>query len=212
VKPTSPTVISAATVLGDQFPVKPRALRTEAVAFLVVGQAAFLAMMGACLAARPSLLALKRGLRFYGNDADTVVPFALGIAAGVARTALGLARIRATENGGRRFRRGAVSIVALTLLIPLTPYSVDPIVDYLHIGVSSALFAAAFFFGIWIAWRLLRHRVAVAASTAQFLAGLLALSAQVGWSDLMIPAQLGFEVACGALLVLGAAKVATQAG
>jgi len=187
-----------------------RALRSEAVAFVIVGQVAFMAMMGACVAARPSWLAVKRGLSFYGTHVDTVVPFALGIAAGAALTAIGLARIRSTEIGGRRFRRGAAVIVALTVLVPLTPYSVDPIVDYLHIGVSSALFAAAFAFGNWIAWWLLRHRVAVAFSTAQFLAGLLALSAQVGLSDLMIPAQLGFEAAFGALLVLGAAKVTSQ--
>jgi hypothetical protein len=184
-----------------------RPVRSETATFVVVGQAAFLAMMASCIAVRPSWLALKRGLSFYGNDPDTVVLFALGIATSVVLTAVGVALLRPDSVPARRFRRGAAAIAALTALVPLTPYEVDPIVDYLHIGITSVLFTAALLFGLWIACALLRDRLALAAAGALLGGGLLVFTAQVGLDDLMIPAQLVFATAFGTLVALGAARL-----
>jgi len=186
-------------------------IRGQAPALVVLGQAAFLAMMASCLAVRPSADAVQHGLSFYGNHAETLVPYTLGFAVCVPVTALGLARVRGRDRATRRFRLGTGSILALMALVPLTPYSVDLVVDYLHIGVSAVLFTGALLFGAWLALVLLRRWAAYAAVAVQAAAGVLALSAQIGIDDWMIPAQLVFELAFTCLIVLGAAHLAARA-
>jgi hypothetical protein len=177
---------------------------------VTLGQLSFLAMMGACLAIHPSAVAIQRGLSFYGNQAETVVPFALGFAVCVAFTGLGVVCLGGGDALRRRFRLGTGTILALMALVPLTPYSVDLVLDYLHIGVTTALFSAALGFALWLAFALLRRRLAFAAVGAQAGGGLLALTAQVGWDDLMIPAQLVSQIAFSAVFVMAAARLAAQ--
>ncbi len=94
--------------------------------------------------------------------------------------------------------------------MPLTPYGVDLVLDYLHIGVTAALFTTALVFAVWLAFGLLRRRLAAGAVAVQVAAGLLALSAQVGLNDLMIPAQVVFDVAFALVLVLAAGRLAAS--
>jgi hypothetical protein len=183
----------------------------ETPALLATGQAAFLAMMASCLAIRPSPLAVQRGLSFYGNQAETIVPYVAGFAACVALTALGVARLRGGDAFLRRFRLGTTTIVGLMALVPLTPYSVDLVVDYLHIGITTVLFSSALLFGAWLGCVVLRRPLALAAVATETAAGVLVLTAQVGLHDLMIPSQLVFDVAFAVLVVMAAAHLAAQA-
>jgi hypothetical protein len=170
------------------------------------GQACFLVMMGSCLAIKPSELAVKRGLSFYGNHLETIVPYAIGFALCIGLTAAAVARFSAGSSDGRRLRAALAAVLGLMALVPLTPYSVDLVLDYLHITISALLFALAFALGAWLGLRLLPKRVARAAFAVQAVAGSFALSAQLGWHDYMIPSQLVFQLALTVLVVLGIAR------
>ncbi len=185
--------------------------RHRTAALVAAGQACFLAMMAACFAIEPSWLALKRGLSFYGNQLQTVVPYSLGFALSVGLSAGGIALLAPIDVSAKRLRIGLAALLGLMALIPLTPYSVDLVFDYVHIGISAALFGAGLLFGLWLALRVLRRRIAYGAVSAQFAAGLLALTAQLGWHDYMIPSELAFQLALGVLVVLGTATRSTLA-
>jgi hypothetical protein len=179
-----------------------------AIAPIVLGQVAFVVLMALCIAMRPSREALERGLSFYGNDLDTGIPFGLAIVTSGVLTCVALRRLRPRAGCDTCFQRGTAAIVALTLLIPFTPYRVSLILDYVHVALTSVVFTAALGFGIWIAWRLLGYRAALLTSTTQVAAAVLALTAQLRLDALMIPAEIVFEVAFGLLVAFATARVA----
>lgn len=178
-------------------------LRSRTAALVAGGQACFVAMMAACLAIEPSQVAIKRGLSFYGNDLRTVVPFALGFFLCIALTGAGLARLAVRDAFRRHLRASLVVLLVLMALVPLTPYSVDLLFDYLHTVISALLFACGFLLGAWLALRVLRGRLACGSFSVQAGAGIVALAAQLGWLDYMIPSQLVFQLALSLLVVLG---------
>jgi hypothetical protein len=177
--------------------------RFPAATLVAGGQACFVAMMAACLAIEPSWLAVKRGLSFYGNDLHTIVPFALGFVLCIGLTTVGLVRFGARDAFRRHLRAVLAVMLALMALIPLTPYSVDLFFDYAHTAIASLLFGTGFVVGAWLALRVLRGRLACGSFSVQTCAGVVALAAQLGWLDYMIPSQLVFQIALALLIVLG---------
>jgi len=170
------------------------------VRWVVAGQALFLVMMGVCWAIEPSQTAVRRGLSFYGNEPRTVVPYTAGFVLAIGLAAIGLRRHR---EGGRRLRWAVGAVVALMIPIPLTPYRVDAIVDYLHIGTSAMLFASALAVGGWIALCRLRGYRDRALFGLQALAALAILTGQTGLHDYMIPSEVAFQLVMVVLVVLG---------
>lgn len=181
-------------------------VREQTAALVAGGQACFLGMMAWCLTIQPSALAIKRGLSFYGNEPETLVPYSLGFALCIGLTALALARLRSGDAFTRRLRTRLAALVSLMAFVPLTPYSVDLAFDYLHIGVSALLFIVGFVLGAWLALRVLDGLLAWAPFSVQLAAGVLALTAQLGWHDYMIPSQLAFQVALAVLVVAAIVK------
>ena len=174
---------------------------TAPALLLLCGQLCFLAMMVCCLAIEPSALALKRGLSYYGTHVETVVPYALGFALCVGLTALGIARIGNGSTSLRRLRLALGAIAALLAAIPLTPYSVDLVFDWLHIGFTAALFAFALIVGWWVAVRLREDSFVRGLVAAETAGGVLVLVAQVGLLDFMIPVEVCFQLAFALLVV-----------
>lgn len=168
-------------------------------------------MLGCC-ALQPSWFAVKRGLSYYGNSVTTGVPYVAGFGLLIILTALGLARV---ESGGivaQRFRRGVAGVLALTAAVPCSPYAVDVIFDWLHIGVVAILFISGLALGGWIALRF-RDRTTKVVYLIESAAGVSLLAAQVGLNDYMIPSELLFQSATFGLVLQGLRRLAnTPAG
>jgi hypothetical protein len=163
---------------------------------IALGQVCFLLMMGVCIAIEPSRVAIKEGLSFYGNQARTIVPFVLGFVLCVGLTLLALKRFWSIATpSARTLRRALLLLVAVMALVPLTPDSVDRIFDYTHMGVSAVLFCFALALGGWLALVVVRCFTACCTWFVQWSAGCLALCAQLGLHDYMIPSQLAFQLA-----------------
>ena len=183
----------------------------QAVAYAVVGQSAFLMLMLACCAIRPSWFAVRRGLSYYGNSVTTGVPYAAGFFLLILLTALAIARIDRSTVVAQRFRGSVTAVLALMALVPLTPYALDVIFDWLHIGVASVLFLAGLMLGGWIAFRL-SDRVTCVLYVIESAAAISIVAAQVGLNDYMIPSELLFESAVFALVVQGIRQLARSHG
>lgn len=175
--------------------------REKAVRLVILGQGCFVLTMFGCVAIEPSWLAFKRGLSYYGNEPSTVGPYLLGFVVCILLTAMGLRRLRSRIRPTQRFRAAAGLVLALMVPIPLTPYSVDPVLDWLHLGAVTVLFSAGLIVGCWLAFRVLGDRSSCGLFAIQVLAGLSIVAAQAGLSDYMIPSELAFQVAFAALIV-----------
>ncbi len=176
--------------------------RGDAVRYALVGQCTFLASMLACCALRPSWFAVKRGLSYYGNSITTGVPYAVGFGCLIGLTAIGLSRVEAGGARARRFREGVAGLLALTAAVPCSPYAVDVIFDWLHIGVVSVLFVSGLVLGGWIALQI-HDRLTRAIYLIEAAAGISILAAQVGLNDYMIPSELLFQSAAFGLVLQG---------
>jgi hypothetical protein len=173
----------------------------SAARFVVCGQVCFVAMMGCCLAIHPSRVAVKRGLSYYGTHLDTIVPYSVGFILCAAFTALAVSRMQRDALHVRRLRAFLIVILTLLVAILFTPYSVDLIFDWLHIGLSAFLFGVTIVAGIWLALRVVGGLVGHGLLGAQVAGGGLSLAAQLGALDYMIPSQFLFQTAFSILLV-----------
>ena len=152
-------------------------------------------------AIHPSRVAVKRGLSYYGTHLDTIVPYSVGFILCAAFTALAMSRMQRDTLHVRRLR--AFLIVFLTLLVAIlfTPYSVDLVFDWLHIGLSAFLFGVTIIAGTWLALCVVGGLVGHGLLGAQVAGGGLSLAAQLGALDYMIPSQFLFQTAFSILLV-----------
>ena len=165
----------------------------------LVGESCFLVLMLSCCAIQPSWFAVKRGLSFYGNSAATIVPYSVGFGASIALTALALSRLQPRSVAARRFRYAVGGILVLTAAVPLTPYAVDVVFDWLHTAVVGVLFCAGLALGGWIVARQ-RDRATVAFYLVELAAAVSIATALVGLNPYMIPSELVFQGAAFALV------------
>ena len=172
-----------------------------AVRFVITGQAFFVATMLACCAIEPSWPALRCGLSYYGNSLPTVVPYVGGFALCIALSAAGLRRLRPRAVVSRKVRLSAATVLALMVPIPLTPFRLDPIFDWLHLGAASILFAAGLVIGGWLALNCLDDARSRLLFALQCVAAMTMLSAEIGLDSYMIPGELAFQLLFAALLV-----------
>lgn len=180
--------------------------RRDAVTYVVSGECCFLAMMACCFAIEPSWVAVRQGLSYYGNFLTTGVPYGVGFASSIALTGLGVARIRSRGATVQRFRTAVLAVLALMAWVPLTPYRLDLILDWLHTGVVALLFGSGLLFGGWLVLRL-DDRLARFFYVIEVGAGVAILTAQLGIHDYMIPSELVFQLAAFGLIVHGARRL-----
>ncbi len=182
----------------------------RAVTLIVSGEFWFLTMMLSCLAIQPSSLAVRRGLSYYGTSLATIIPYVLGFGVSIAMMALGFARISPISAPGRRLRHFVAVVLALMLAIPLTPYSIDLMFDWLHVGAAAALFASGLVLGGWITLHL-HDRLARTLFLFQSAAAISILAAQVGLNKYMIPSELWFQLTVFGLVLHGTRRLANPA-
>ncbi len=173
----------------------------RAVRFVITGQALFVVTMLACCALEPSWPALRIGLSYYGNELPTVVPFVGGFALCIALSAAGLRRLRPHAVVSQKVRLAAASVLALMVPIPLTPFKLDPVFDWLHVGAATVLFGAGLAVGGWLAFKCLADARSQLLFALQCLAALTMLAAEIGVDRYMIPGELAFQLLFVVLLV-----------
>ncbi len=174
----------------------------RALKYVVSGECAFVLLMLACCAIQPSWAAVKRGMSYYGNSVATGVPFGAGFAILISLSALGLAGLDCGSAPARRFRDAVAGLLALMAIVPLTPYAVDIVFDWLHMGIVTTLFLAGLALGAWLALGL-RDRLTVALFLIEAAAGISIFAAELGVQDYMIPSELVFQAAAFALVLRG---------
>jgi hypothetical protein len=173
----------------------------RAVRFVVTGQALFAVTMLACCALEPSWPALRIGLSYYGDDLPTVVPCVGGFALCIALSGAGLRHLRPHAVVSQKVRLAAASVLGLMVPIPLTPFKLDPVFDWLHVGAASVLFTAGLAVGGWLSFKCLADARSHLLFSLQCVAALTMLAAEIGLDRYMIPGELAFQLLFAVLLV-----------
>ena len=167
----------------------------SAASWVIGGQSGFVAMMAVAIALDPSRLALRQGLSYYGTELRTIVPYSIGFAVAVGFTALGVSRAQSGTPTARQLRVGVKGILCLLALVPLSPYSVNIVFDWVHMGDSAMLYIAALVASTWMVLRLARQALTRLMLGVQATAGIAILLAEIGLHDYMIPSELAFQAA-----------------
>jgi hypothetical protein len=165
----------------------------------------FAAMVACCWLIKPSHKALKVGVSYYGTQLETAGALVLGCAGCVALTAVALTAVRSRAPWFRRLRLGVGVVLVLMMAIPLTPYSIDIVVDWVHIGIAATLFAVAFALGSWIAFRVRCTPFTLLLLLGQSTAAFWAAAAEAGVVGWMLPSQMVFELTFAGLVAVALA-------
>lgn len=189
----------------------------------MLGQALLFGGLLTCLVLRPEGLATNDGLSYYGTFLDTIVPYGVALL-GCAICCHRAARMLGDdthegdngERGGsaaagpstsgdvdgiRTVRRGLETFAVLLVGLFLTPYTVAPWVEDLHMSLGAALFAGQLLLSFWVAARLRFAPWAVLLTLAELVAGIACAVYLSPPQGLLTQSQLVFQLAFGVLLV-----------
>jgi hypothetical protein len=160
-----------------------------AVPVLLVG-------VGTCVLRRPEGLAANDGLSWYGVHPDTVVPYLFAVL-GCAACCAGAARELGPLRDGpttRPLRTGLGVAAGLLVAIALTPYEVGRVVEVLHEGFGTGLYACELVLTAWLV-RVDGRPLLVVAAALQLAAGLVAAWSLPRAGGFLIQAQVAYQLA-----------------
>ena len=182
-----------------------------AARWIMVGQGLFVLMAAACIALDPTRAAVVGGLSYYGTQLRTAVLFGGGFLLAIGASMIGLGRLQASSPRVRRFRHAAGLIVVLMLPIPLTPYSINVVFDWVHTGAAILLFSLALAVGGWFASTIIRSPAGRLLFAAQIGAAGAIFAAEAGLQEYMLPSELVFQLVITALTVLAMRSLGSDA-
>lgn len=172
------------------------------------GQGILYAGLLVCIILEPQGLGANDGISYYGIHLRTVVPYLLGL--------LGAAYF-CWQAGSRmeqpQLRPVQISLLFFSLLIAgivVTPYSVDRWFDYMHTALGSALFSLQLVLSGWLIWQLKYSWWSVLLGLTELAGGILSAIYLKPTHGFLLQAQILFQLAFGALLVLGLSRLAVQ--
>jgi hypothetical protein len=153
----------------------------------------FTVTAGACAVARHDSQVMTDGLSWFAAHQPTVVPFVSSMSV-VAFLLLAVARQLDAESPAGPLLRTTVSLIAILLLgVLATPYDVDTFFNWTHMILGGTLFALQFALSGWLWWRS-REPVIAGLAILQFVVGLLALGSLIGVVDVLLYAQIVFQL------------------
>jgi hypothetical protein len=171
-----------------------RAART-----ILLGQSIFYASLGICVLLKPSGLGVNAGISYYGIFRETFVPYAIGLLGAAYFTVRAVNEIPAEE----QILRFALRVYPLLVVgIVITPYAVGRWINDLHVACGSILFSLQLLLSLqlirqqrYIWWSMLL-------TAAQLAGGIASAMYLAPARGLLLQAQVVFQIAFGALLIL----------
>ena len=179
-------------------------MSSAALRNLVYAQLSFFSFLVAALLLTDRGFTHNHGLSYYGEHANTIVPYGLGLlCCGVF-----IWRAAAAVTG---WLSPALRVLAVLLFLDLaTPDTINSFFYWAHVGVSAALFLHELAIAVGLFLNAPRAQV-VALLTAQVAAGLVAMFSQFHVIGYLSAGIVLYQLAFGALLVLaGRDRLATE--
>jgi hypothetical protein len=173
----------------------------KVVGNLILGQAVLYVGLLMCVALKPDGLGANDGISYYGIFRQTVVPYAIAILGPGYFIWTALRTAAPFAPAPVYLRRMANCLAALSVLVVLTPYSANPVFDWVHTLAGAFLFVLQLLLGLrllgwsggdgWTSGLLL----------LQFLSGLFCAVYVLPKHGFLLQGEVVFQIAFGALLV-----------
>ncbi len=173
----------------------------RATHYVTYSQACFFITIAVCIVLMPGAAAHHDGLSDFGIHERTVVPYVAGL---LLTGYFMIKAAHALPQNTRTLKFLTEALFALAVLVvgvSLTPYSVDALFDWAHIGASSVLFLDELVLAVWLVFAHVRGRLNFALLAAQLAAALVAFYSELGVLDRMLTGEIATQVAFGILLI-----------
>jgi hypothetical protein len=180
---------------------------SESARSLLTAGAVMAAGVLVCIERAPKPLDTTDGLSWFGVIGDTVLEYALTMvatAALIVRAAVPLAHVREL----RPLRLGLLGCSALMPLMVATPYTVNAVLNWIHMIIGSILFVLQILVAGWLWWARVRRPAVGALLAVQVLGGVVCFTSLIDLNAAMLYGQLVFQVAFTACIAVGIATVA----
>lgn len=186
-------------------------MKAQAFKLIVLGQVCLYTGILLAILLKPQGLAANSGVSYYGIYERTIVPMAAGLLA--AALLSWRAALHIGQPNLRPLRLGIIAFALLTVVIVITPYSVNSVMDWLHTAAGSALFSLQLLLSIWLCAQLHFKIWSIVLTLVELVAGIACALYLRSSHGLLVQCQILFQLAFGGLLAysLRALKIATKA-
>jgi hypothetical protein len=172
---------------------------SQAIRSIVWGQACLYTGLVVAILIKPSGLASNDGISYFGTFARTVVPYTLGLLGSAYLCLIASKYIDSPEF--RPLKDSLVAIALLMVFIVATPYSVKPLLDWIHTAAGTALFCLQLLLSGWLAYKLHYNIAIVVLAIIELAAGIACAIYLLPNHGLLMQCQIIFQVAFGILLI-----------
>jgi hypothetical protein len=183
-------------------------MEAQALRWIVWAQACFLSGMLVAILLKPEGLRANDGISYYGTYSRTVLPYLVSLL-GAAFFSWQAAMI-ITSPDLKLIRTGLAAGSLLAVAVAVTPYTVNPALNFAHIVAGSALFSLQLFLSFLLVYRLHYNMWAVMLALVELVAGIVCAHFLRPTQGLLIQFQILFQIAFGLMLVLSLKLVASS--
>lgn len=177
--------------------------RKKSAQYLLTGLIAFFSLLAVCIIIRPAGLVVNSGISYYGNHAQTLVPFVLAFLINSyllwqAASAIG------DNNKIDKYLKIVLKVVAISMIgILLTPYNVLNMVglNLVHRTIGTAMFSVQMIMAVAIVISGYRDKVNIFLLMAATLSGYAAIVYLLQPTGYMIEAQIIFQISIWSLFI-----------
>lgn len=154
----------------------------------------------ACVLIRPQGLSTNDGISYFGIFRETFIPYAFGLLGAAFYTWRAMGQLPQQEKVLRAMLKVYVPLI---IGLVLTPYATGNWVDYVHTVCASALFSLQLVLSAWLAKRMGLPWWSLLLILVEVGSGLLSAIYLSPTHGFLFQAQVVFQMAFGALLILG---------
>lgn len=176
-------------------------MKRKIVKYLLFAQASFFLCLLISIFITTKGFSDNRGLSYYGEHLDTLIPFALGFCL-CDFFLLKVARLLPELNKQLAVFTVPLQVLSILLIsIVLTPDNLNSLFNVLHIIASSALFLFELLFSIWLIIRWHKSATSWLLLIAQFTAGIIAAMSEFQVTHFLSESSLFYQLFFSSLLI-----------
>jgi len=168
---------------------------------VVKGQLGLLGGLAVCVALRPEGLGVNHGVSYYGIHRETFPWLAAALLTAALFTRRALRSAAPATPAPRPVRRLADAFTVLVAGVVFTPYTLGPVIGWVHRACGAALYLLQLLLGWWLVAWARRDALAVGCLLFQLGGGIVAAVYVVQDEGLLLHGEVTFQIGFALLLI-----------
>jgi hypothetical protein len=176
------------------------------IKFLLIGQLCLWSGLLVCYLLAPNVVYSNYGISHFGVYKHTILPYGVAFLLCGYFTILAAREIRSTKQIPGQLSQALLVLALCMLAILLTPYTVQPVLDWTHMIAGTILFSFQSVLSGWLVWQHPDQR-AVLLFSLQLIGCVIAALSLFHFIQLMFTGQIITQLAFGTLLIHSVLKI-----